>query len=191
MIRLDEQDLWDMADTVLVGRVALPPKPVVEAGSNVIYSKITIFVDEYVVAPPLQKEIRQIEILQPGGTHHGRTMVVPGMPSFRQNERVFLFLRRNPHTGQYGVVGLSQGKFGIRTEEKTGLDYLVPSPAQVNLVPILRGGQRAGVGVASQAGKTAATPREEQTAARRPVRYLNDVIGQIKAYKNLKSGLDR
>ena len=190
MVRLEEQDLWNVADTILIGRVPLPPQPVAQAGSKVVFSRITILVDEYVAATREQREVRQIDLVQPGGTYQGRTTVVPGMPTFRQDERVLLFLRRNPRTGKYNVVGLSQGKFEIRKEEGTGREYLVPGAAKVNLVPALRPGQPTSLKAVPQAAEPAA-PSGEGSTGRQAKRYLDDVVGQIKAYKHLKGGLDQ
>lgn len=191
MIRLEEKDLWHVADTIVIGRVPLPPKPIAQPGAKAVFSKVTILVDEYVAAKPMQKEIGQIELVLPGGSSAGRTTVVPGMPSFRQDERVLLFLRRDPRTDRFNLVGLSQGKFEIRQEEGTGREYLVPSSAQVDLLPVLSAaGRPADSPAVSQATKpTAASPQEASKGA--PVRrYLDDVVGQIKAYKRLKGDLD-
>ncbi len=187
MIRLDEQDLWTVADTILIGRVPLPPQPVVEPGSNAVFSKIAILVDEYIWASPQQKEIRQIELVHPGGSYQGRTTVAPGMPVFRQNERVLLFLRRNPKTGRYNIVGLSQGKFEIRQEEGTDREYLVPSVGKVNLVPALRGEQPANLKASATTDKPA--PSGEDSLGRQPRRYLEDVVREVETYKRLKSGV--
>jgi len=180
MIQLDRQDLLQQADLIVEGRVALPPKPFVEGPGQIVFSKITILVEEYYNTSsisPQQEEIRHIEILQPGGTYNGRTTVVPGMPSFRPNERVFLYLKRNPRTGDYNVVGLSQGKFEIKTEAGTGLDYLVPSVIGVNLVSTQPAAQ--------QAGKAA--PTDEAAPARKAGKlYLKDVIGEIQARQFLQ-----
>ena len=189
MVRLEEQDLWSVADTILIGRVPLPPQPVAQAGSKAVFSRITILVDEYVAASRGQREIPQIDLVLPGGTYQGKTTVVPGMPTFRQDERVLLFLRRNPRTGKYNVVGLSQGKFEIRKEEGTGREYLVPGGAKVDLVSALGAGQPTSSKAVPQTAEPAAPPGEGSTV-KQARRYLDEVVGQIKAYKQLKGGLD-
>lgn len=188
MIRLDEEDLWNVADTILVGRVPLPPQPIVQPGSKAVFSKIMIIVDEYVWTSPQQKEIRQIELVYPGGSYQGRTTVAPGMPVFRQNEHVLLFLRRDAKTGRYNIVGLSQGKFEIRQEEGTAREYLVPSAGKVDLVPALRGEQPTNLKAVPPATSKPA-PSSEESLGRQPRRYLEDVVHQVEAYKRLKSGV--
>jgi len=191
MIRLEEQDLWHVADTIVIGRVPLPPKPITQTNAKAIFSQVTILVDEYVVAKPMQKEIRQIELVLPGGTSAGRTTVVPGVPSFRQDERVLLFLRRDPRTDRLNIVGLSQGKFEIRREAGTDREYLVPSSAQVDLVPVLSAaGQPADSQTVPQATKPTVVSPEEDSKGSPARRYLDDVVRQIKAYKYLKGDLD-
>ena len=136
-----------------------------------------------------EADFRQIELVHPGGSYQGRTTVAPGMPVFRQNERVLLFLKRNPKTGRYHIVGLSQGKFEIRREEGTDREYLVPSVGKVDLVPALRGEAPTSQKAAPPAGKPA--PSAEDSLGRQPRRYLEDVVGQVKAYKRLKSGVEQ
>lgn len=183
MIRLDDEDLWSVADTIVVGQVPLPPQPFVQAGSKAVFSKTTILIDEYVWASPQQKEIRQIELVHPGGSYQGRTTVAPGMPMFRQHERVLLFLRRDRKTGRYNIVGLSQGKFEIRREEGTDREYLVPSVGKVDLMPALSGEKPTTL--------KAAAPSGEDALGEQPRRYLDEAVRQVKAYKRLKSGVEQ
>ena len=51
------------------------------------------------------------------------TMTVPGGLAFRPDEDVVLFTKKN-HLGQNQVVGLTQGKFVIKTDSKTGKRFV-------------------------------------------------------------------
>jgi hypothetical protein len=101
-----------------------------------IYTKITVYVSSYIKrAGGAEQEGSLIELRQLGGTMDGKTMMVPGMPSFQPDEKVLLFLRRDPKSSLHGVVGLAQGKYEIRTEPSSGREYIVQSIGDVSLFP--------------------------------------------------------
>ena len=56
-----------------------------------------------------------VELLQPGGTFAGRTLVIAGAARFRPGEEAVVFVGKAcPRTGCAFTVGLSQGKFAVR-----------------------------------------------------------------------------
>lgn len=124
LLQLSTEQLARRADIILVGRVILEPKSFQGKGGR-IYSKIDVTVDEYIKVSSEWEDEHQVEIEQLGGTLNGNTTYVPGMPTFRQKEKVLLFLRREADGGKWGVVGLAQGKFEIQTEPTTGREYVI------------------------------------------------------------------
>lgn len=60
-----------------------------------------------------------VELLQPGGTFAGRTLVIPGVARFRAGEEAVVFIGKAcPKTGCAFTVGLSQGKFRVKRGKK-------------------------------------------------------------------------
>ncbi len=56
-----------------------------------------------------------VEIVQPGGTFAGRSLIIAGAASFRAGEEAVVFVGKAcPKTGCAFTVGLAQGKFGIQ-----------------------------------------------------------------------------
>ena len=116
--RLSLDDLVKKAGKIVVGRVT---------GSRtywsgqVILTSYTIDVQETIKGAAS----RNIEVTTIGGTIGDITLHVAGMPSFRKDENAVVFVE---NTGTVStIVGLSQGKFGVRNGEVTntigGLDF--------------------------------------------------------------------
>jgi len=58
----------------------------------------------------------RIDLVLPGGRVDGLTQVVPGMPVFREQEEIVLFLTALSDTGSPWPMGLYQGCYGVRTD---------------------------------------------------------------------------
>jgi len=63
--------------------------------------------------------VSEIVVTQLGGTVGKLQVDVPGAAAFRDGEEVVLFLADGPEGRRY-VTGLSQGRFEVVTDEKTG-----------------------------------------------------------------------
>lgn len=123
VVKMDTETLVRLSDVVLIGRVALKPNPFQEENGGIM-TRVTLAVDEYLKASPALSGRNLAEVVVLGGTYNGITQVVPGMPAFRQNEKVLVFLKMNDATDAYGVVGLAQGKLQIRKDPLTGKEYV-------------------------------------------------------------------
>lgn len=96
-----------------------------------------------------------VELLQPGGTFAGRTLVVAGAASFSSGEEVVVFVGKVcPRTGCAFTVGLAQGKYRVvrdsgpaRVQRRLGgLTFVGPRPAsQRRLLSDLLGSVRTAV----------------------------------------------
>ena len=176
VVKLDTEALVKTAEVIVMGKVQFQPKPYQDAKGTIL-SRVTVAVDQFLKAPQSMQDSKMIELVQLGGTYDGKTLTVAGMPSFKLSERVILFLRKNPHTAAYDVVGLAQGKYEIRTEKLSGRDYIVRDTS----------------------GLTFVSTQKPQTGQQKPVQeeekhdhdhgsiekvYLDDFIREIEAYQN-------
>ena len=79
-----------------------------------IYTFITLHVLDSVKGA---KGETTITLRQLGGTVDNIMSVVPGMPAFKKNEEVVLFLSAKNAAGYPWVMGLQQGKYTVTTDE--------------------------------------------------------------------------
>jgi len=79
-------------------------------------------------------EVPSIEVLQLGGIVGNVKMTVEGALGWKEGEEVLLFLEPYPQ-GAHQVTGLSQGKFAIERDPKTGAAFISrPAPVDAKLV---------------------------------------------------------
>jgi hypothetical protein len=128
MVRLSTEQMAQMADLVVVGRVLMPPKAFVGEQDR-IFSRVTVGVEQYVKGAESEQESRQLELVLLGGTLGGRTTRVVGMPTFEAGERAVLFLRQNEETKKLSLIGLSQGKKRI-VQDSGGREYVHLDPEE-------------------------------------------------------------
>ena len=86
-----------------------------EAQGGEIYTYITLRVLEPVKG---MKGETSVTIRQIGGRVDNLESIVSGMPSFRKDEEVVLFLTARDVAGYPWVMGLEQGKYSVVTDEK-------------------------------------------------------------------------
>ena len=178
VLQLDTEGLTLRSDTIITGTVARPPKPILQG--DLILSEITIQVDEVVKSEPGVQEASFVKIKQLGGTYNGRSIIVPGMPSFRTSERVLLFLRKSKAEESYAIVGLAQGKYEIQTDSDTGKEVVLQKSLFSSL-PVKYSKQRVGF----NAKLLTTTPGSQgKGTTRTDKRLLSDFIREIKAYEN-------
>jgi|GEM_PF-3595704 len=69
----------------------------------------------------------RIKLILRGGTVGDKTLYIPGMPKFEENQNVLLFLRQDPEgrSGVWSVVGMCQGAFLIEKDKKSRKTYAV------------------------------------------------------------------
>lgn len=109
VIHLDDDALCARADEIFHGtcvdvRAELDPR-------GRIVTRYTFSVTEGLKGVPGTS----VELLQPGGTLGGRTLLVPGAASFTPAEEAVVFVGpRCPRTGCAFTLGLAQGKFSVR-----------------------------------------------------------------------------
>jgi hypothetical protein len=82
-----------------------------------IYTYVTLRVTDSVKG---MKGETSVTIRQIGGRVDNLESIVPGMPSFRRDEEVVLFLTARDVAGYPWVMGLQQGKYTVVTNERGG-----------------------------------------------------------------------
>ena len=81
------------------------------------------------------------ELVQPGGTLNGRSLIVPGAASFRAGEEVVAFVGRAcPRTGCSFTVGLAQGKFSVSVDPRTGVRVASRDLSELHVLHAAAGG---------------------------------------------------
>ncbi|MGD1046101.1 MAG: hypothetical protein ABR936_12400 [Bacteroidota bacterium] len=113
---------------------------------TLITTEIELDVSEVVKGTISEKTIL---LKMPGGTIDGRTTVVVGAPSFDVGEEVVLFLKRMDKRDvaardQYGLVGLSQGKFSVQYDKVKKTTVAVSNARKfgLSLMPEQAGGTK-------------------------------------------------
>lgn len=109
--RLSLAGLIDGADRVVVARVVDTGSSFWGPDHRLIYTVYSFESEEEVAGDGP----RRFCVVQPGGRVGRWTQRTSGYPSFREGERLLLFLRKR--TRGYRVVGLSQGVFGFRRHD--------------------------------------------------------------------------
>ena len=111
LIRMNPDDLWNHADTVLIGVVT---DITIRDADGMIYRDVSVSVEMYRKNPLNRSEIA---ILVMGGTIGEFGVWVEDQPNFNRHERVLVYLERVGDDGRptrlerYRVVGGPQGKF--------------------------------------------------------------------------------
>ncbi|HET7105391.1 MAG TPA: hypothetical protein VFI38_01175 [Candidatus Acidoferrum sp.] len=72
----------------------------------------------------------KIVVRQPGGKFQHLHSHVDGTPEFRPGEEVYLFLTAHP-TGQFRIVGWSQGTFRIHRDLRSGGETVTQDSAEI------------------------------------------------------------
>jgi hypothetical protein len=109
------KDLTQKSDAIVMAKVE-DSNAVREAGGE-IYTYVTLHVTDSVKG---MRGATSVTIRQLGGRVDNLESVVPGMPSFRRDEEVVLFLTARDVAGYPWVMGLQQGKYSVVTDEKGG-----------------------------------------------------------------------
>lgn len=116
MVALSEEDLAHMADVIAVATVDRVQSEVattrtgVRAGRMVFTHTQLEIVDAW--KGPYKRGDR-VGIRVPGGISDTQRVEVEGTPGFLTGERVLVYLRYKPETGDFGVIGWNQGKFTL------------------------------------------------------------------------------
>lgn len=123
LIPMDTRALTKTADVIVLGKVKSS-----ESRWNERRTLIFTYHEVEVTGNFKGKTTERITIKQLGGVVRPFAQVVPGMPAFSAGEEVFGFLSKHAD-GTHGVVGLSQGKFRVVTDKKTGEKLLKHGPS--------------------------------------------------------------
>jgi len=102
------------ADLIVTGRV-IELKTAWNEPKTRIYTFVSLSIEENIKGASPNKEIT---IRVPGGIIEGEIGTrVPGMPSFRKEERVLLFLIRDPRSDNFFVLNGVSGKYLIAEDD--------------------------------------------------------------------------
>jgi len=104
----------DEAHMIIVGEV-LEVRSEWNADRSIIFTYVTVSVEEYIKGSYLLKEIK-VKIL--GGIVDGIGAWVPDTPSFSKGEKVLLFLRPDRYSECFWVVNQVYGKLTVTKENK-------------------------------------------------------------------------
>lgn len=110
MVKLETKDLAGQADAVVVGTVTAS-KAQWNEGKTKIFTLTTVKIIE-AVKGDLKGEVA---VRTFGGEVDGLAQMVPGMPQFKKDEEVVLFLKNEDKA--WHVVGLGQGKYVVLREK--------------------------------------------------------------------------
>jgi hypothetical protein len=112
--KLSEDELANQAQTIVTGTCTSIRSEWNEEGTK-IFTYITIYPQTSLKGDQIPPEIT---IKQPGGEVGEIGMHVDGVSVYEKGEEVFLFLKKGPK-GFHRTLGLSQGKFSIKTDPIT------------------------------------------------------------------------
>ncbi len=115
-VYMDVEDITNRSDVIIRGKVREVESRYNEERTK-IFTYSTIDVKDVLKGklPPI------IKVRTFGGRVEDVNMKVPGMPEFKKDEEVFLFLKKSEDF--YHVTGMIQGKYTIEKDE-SGKEYL-------------------------------------------------------------------
>lgn len=119
VLRMEVSELSKEADVVVRGKVSSVQS---RWANNRIVTDITIDVAEtYKGAPG-----KTVTIVQPGGVVGDIGMAVHGMPEFKKDSEVVVFLEKRGDK-VFSVVGLAQGLFNVEKSSDDKSTFVVPA----------------------------------------------------------------
>ncbi len=131
--RMKVDDLARTADAVVVGKVTALSSEWSPDKSR-IFTRVTIGVDQYLKG---DSRSQSITLVTPGGEIGSVGEVYSHMATFRQDENVLVFVKKDLQ-GQYKVCGGSQGKYLIQKDEATKQEFVAGSMPLVQFANTVR-----------------------------------------------------
>ena len=126
MVELSLKDMCQKSSHIVVART-ISVNSYLKPGQQRIYTDIVLEVTEKIKGQLQNQESLKLTVY--GGTIDGITTLVVGAPTFTVGKQSVLFLleKKSARSGQnhFTVVGLSQGKFNIFTDNKTNTKKVV------------------------------------------------------------------
>jgi hypothetical protein len=119
IIKISFDKIVTQSDIIFSGKVINIESHVVENDrAKIPYTFVTVSVQDKIKGD-IRGDVYTIKLLGGKIQGTGYELRVGDMPTFKQGQEVFLFLKKgeNSHSP---VVGFSQGKFTIKTDSKTG-----------------------------------------------------------------------
>jgi len=128
MVYLSLEDLDGLSDEVLIGRV-LEVEPYLERDGATIYTAVTLEVLEPIKGETQPRD--RITLHHIGGEVDGLALRYAGMPSFRPESQVAVFLKRLGREA-FAIVGMCQGV--LQVEERDGTWFAVRNTGSMRFV---------------------------------------------------------
>ncbi len=125
IVELSLKDLCMASSDIIIARV-VTVKSYLHPVNGEIYSDIQLEVEGTIKGQFQNQD--GLELTVYGGTVNGITSFIVGAPQFRIDEQSVFFLSEGPPVDlkrNFSVVGLSQGKFDIFIDKKTGEEKVV------------------------------------------------------------------
>lgn len=120
LILLSESAIVRQSDRIVLGTVVTAQAQWLDPdgdGVQSIYTVATFRVDQTIKGTDLPGSNLTLHVF--GGTIGNRTMVAPGIPLFKRDERLLLCLSPDIATCKYSsIVGAVQGRWTVRTDER-------------------------------------------------------------------------
>lgn len=115
------EEMADRADVIFVGNVVSSRAEWRTSGTNRVIFTMVEFETQDVLKGSNTKKVT-LQFL--GGTVDDVTLEVPGVPKFKPGERVLIFVEGNG-VQFCPIAGVFHGKFGLKKDEKSGLEIVV------------------------------------------------------------------
>ncbi len=162
-VRLTNKEMTEKADEILIGTVK-NISYVLDEKQQTPYTITVISVEKWIKGGSKEKEIR---IRQIGGKFKDQHLFITGDAKLKEGEKVLLFLRKGEEFRF--ILALSQAKFSIVKDEKTGEEMVLRDISQL------------GFGSFDKDGKMIIQkPEAEQ------MRALKDFVKEIESYITVK-----
>lgn len=126
VLRMEVADLQREADVVVRGRVSDMKS---RWSNNRIITEVTVSVTETYKGTPG----KSVTIVQPGGVVGDMGQTVHGMPQFKKDADVVLFLEQRSER-VFSVVGLSQGMFDVEKSSDGKALFVVPAEVDARVL---------------------------------------------------------
>lgn len=126
-VRLSNEELAKKADEIVIGRVK-DISYVFDEKQKTPYTITTIAVERWIKG---ESKEREIKVRQLGGRFKEQQLFITGDARLNQDEKVLLFLTKGEEFRF--ILALSQAKFSVIKDEKTGEEKVVRDISQLGL----------------------------------------------------------
>ncbi|PKM87994.1 hypothetical protein CVU83_02325 [Candidatus Falkowbacteria bacterium HGW-Falkowbacteria-2] len=123
LVEYDSKSLITDSSLIAIGRVEsikyVEEESTIRSDENDIFTIAELQIEKQIL--PKDSENTKIYIKTLGGTFGNKSLMATDWPKFKEDERVLVFLNKDPNSDYYSVTGLTQGKYELSDTNQLGV----------------------------------------------------------------------